>query len=599
MIAAVYARKSSDDERSSEDGRSVDRQVHLAREFAARRGWAVADEYVFSDANVSGAEFRNRPGLSRLLAALPPRPPFGALIIMEQSRLGRDTIRTLALIQTLQDAGVEIYSYGDGRQIDVASEMGEVQQFMGAWAASQERRHTSRRTREALVRKAKLGHSTGARVYGYTLVRKGEHSEYVIDQAQADVVRKVFERAADGYGDKRIVATVNADHVPSPSGKGWTRELIRGLLKNSMYRGVSVFGRTRSVARGGSAGKREPAPKDAWITTPVPHLQIVPDDLWSRVQARKAKTRAHFLRTPDGRLLGKPESGLVARYLLNGILRCHVCGGAMGVNVKNATTRRYYCLGRGRATCGNGAGVPMAALDRAVAERVEALMTSEAWQALEDRAAAWDQENKRQILGDEESRAATEREVERLEAEIARLVNALASGASHDVTTAINERRAQLEALKTKLAAPVIAIDWDVFKADFPAYMDALRRNGSIVDGDPGEVRQILRKLGVERIVATPDERGWNFEGLADLGRLVNAVGRKGAPPLLPDTPHRFRTASIPSQVSHLTLTTRPPVIFTRSAGARRKSAFGVPAAAQIVSWPRRSSSMNVSSGRA
>jgi len=34
---------------------------------------------------------------------------------------------------------------------------------------------------------------------------------------------------------------------------------------------------------------------------------------------------------------------------------------------------------------------------------------------------------------------------------------------------------------------------------------------------DHAGVRSALRKLGVERIVATPDETGWQFEGLCNL----------------------------------------------------------------------------------
>ena len=38
-------------------------------------------------------------------------------------------------------------------------------------------------------------------------------------------------------------------------------------------------------------------------------------------------------------------------------------------------------------------------------------------------------------------------------------------------------------------------------------------------------MRSALRKLGVERIVATPDETGWQFEGLCNLSRLVSNKG--------------------------------------------------------------------------
>jgi hypothetical protein len=64
MIAAVYARKATDQSGVSDEQRSVARQVH-ARSYAARKGWGVLDEHVYVDDGISGAEFANRPGFLR------------------------------------------------------------------------------------------------------------------------------------------------------------------------------------------------------------------------------------------------------------------------------------------------------------------------------------------------------------------------------------------------------------------------------------------------------------------------------------------------------------------------------------------------------
>ena len=66
MTAAFYGRKSTEDERTSEDGKSIERQRQLARAFATRQGWTGAAEYV--DEGISGAEFANRPEFSWLLS---------------------------------------------------------------------------------------------------------------------------------------------------------------------------------------------------------------------------------------------------------------------------------------------------------------------------------------------------------------------------------------------------------------------------------------------------------------------------------------------------------------------------------------------------
>jgi hypothetical protein len=50
----------------SDDAKSVTRQVELARAFATRQGWVVAESHVYIDDGISGAEFVGRPGLTAL-----------------------------------------------------------------------------------------------------------------------------------------------------------------------------------------------------------------------------------------------------------------------------------------------------------------------------------------------------------------------------------------------------------------------------------------------------------------------------------------------------------------------------------------------------
>jgi site-specific DNA recombinase len=76
MIAAIYARKSTDQTGVADDQRSVSRQVEHTTAYSARKGWTVADEHVYIDDGISGAEFERRPGFVQPLHALRPRPPF-------------------------------------------------------------------------------------------------------------------------------------------------------------------------------------------------------------------------------------------------------------------------------------------------------------------------------------------------------------------------------------------------------------------------------------------------------------------------------------------------------------------------------------------
>ncbi|MCI0407339.1 MAG: recombinase family protein [Acidobacteria bacterium] len=57
MIAAIYARKSTEQNGVGDEEKSVVRQVEHARAYATRKGWSVADEHVYMEDGISGAEF--------------------------------------------------------------------------------------------------------------------------------------------------------------------------------------------------------------------------------------------------------------------------------------------------------------------------------------------------------------------------------------------------------------------------------------------------------------------------------------------------------------------------------------------------------------
>jgi DNA invertase Pin-like site-specific DNA recombinase len=111
--AAIYARKSTEQNGIADEGKSVTRQVEHARAYATAKGWTVIDEYVYVDDAISGAEFQNRPGYMRLLNALKPRAPFEVLIVSELSRLGREPLETGYACKQLSKAGVGCASHCD------------------------------------------------------------------------------------------------------------------------------------------------------------------------------------------------------------------------------------------------------------------------------------------------------------------------------------------------------------------------------------------------------------------------------------------------------------------------------------------------------
>ena len=162
MIAAIYARKSTEQNGVGDDEKSVARQIEHAKAYAAKKGWPVDDAYVYSDDGISGAEFKKRPGFLRLLNALSPRPPFQVLVMSEESRLGREAIETGYVLKQIMDAGVRVFFYLEDRERTLDTAMDKVMLSLTNFASEMEREKARQRTYDAMVRKAKALHVTGA-----------------------------------------------------------------------------------------------------------------------------------------------------------------------------------------------------------------------------------------------------------------------------------------------------------------------------------------------------------------------------------------------------------------------------------------------------
>jgi len=215
-------RKSTDQTGIAEDQKSVARQVDHARAYAIRKGWHVPDDHIYIDDRISGAEFANRPGFLRLMNALKPRPPFQVLVMSEESRLGREAIETAYALKQLVTSGVRVFFYLENRERTLHSPTDKIMLSLTTFADELERDKARQRTYDAMLRKARAGHVTGGRVYGYTNIDvcgvNGDrsHVRRQINETEAAVVRRIFELSAEGAGLTRITKTLNAAGLAAP-----------------------------------------------------------------------------------------------------------------------------------------------------------------------------------------------------------------------------------------------------------------------------------------------------------------------------------------------------------------------------------------------
>jgi site-specific DNA recombinase len=543
MIAAIYARKSTEQNGVGDDEKSVARQIEHARAYAVRKGWTVDDAHVYSDDGISGAEFKKRPGFLRLLNALSPRPPFQVLVMSEESRLGREAIETGYVLKQIMDAGVRVFFYLEDRERTLDTAMDKVMLSLTNFASEMEREKARQRTYDAMVRKARALHVTGGKVYGYDNIdvpspdKNGSRLRVVrqINEEQAAVVRRVFELYASGMGMVKIAHRLNQEGIKPPRGRGWAPSGIREMLHRELYRGVVVWNRSQKIVRAGTKKQRK-RDESEWIRIEAPELRIVPDELWQCVKVTLDARAAIFPRGTDRKLMGRPRYKDESSYLLVGFAKCSMCGGPVGTDLRGwgpAGARRsvphYACLDskrRGKAICINRVALRQDLLDRAILGAIGDTLHPSVLDAAVEKALARLAKRQRAVL---DRRAQVERELTQVQQRLDRLIDALADG-----SLPADEIKARLSAEKSRKTVLSTNLDKLSRVAGFASMQveqitSRLRTRIGDVAGLLGrrtvQARQMLRKILADKIELEPvgagRQRGYKFRGALSLEKLI------------------------------------------------------------------------------
>jgi site-specific DNA recombinase len=458
----------------------------------------------------------------------------------EESRLGREQIETAYALKQITDAGVRVFFYLEDRERTLDSALEKVMLSLTNFAAEVERERAKQRTYDALLRKAKAGHVTGGRVYGYdnreiaTADGQRLHVIRVINQEQAATVRRVFEMYASKIGLTRIAKTLNAEGVPSPRGIGQAGppSAIREMLYRPLYRGEIVWNEYQKIERGGTKRRRRRESGEL-IKLEAPDLRIISDELWQRVTARLKQVQNVFVRktSAQGQLLGRPAMrDFDSPYLLSGLARCRTCGGqsmpvAGIVGESDGTYGCAYHRKRGASICKNALRIDQDVLDTIVLQAMSEALDERLTEVAIEKALA------RIRAGDEtrlSRKSLVERELSLIEAHESNLVDAIARGENMDPLLAKlraeEQRKKQLIEELSHLMRPasVVEIDEARIKREL---QDRVKDTKNLLGRHPAQARQMLRKLLEEPLMCEAFEengrKGYKVTGRGSYLRLL------------------------------------------------------------------------------
>ncbi len=516
--AAFYARYSSDKQRDA----SIEDQFRNCENYAKREELKVVGRY--EDRGVSGAD-ANRTGYRRMLADA-GEEQFDVLVVGDLSRLSRDDVEFKQTIRRLMFMEVRVVGVSDG--FDSFGKGARIHAGVRGLINDIYLEDLREKTHRGLAGRALEGKNTGGRCYGYRHLpiedpnRKDEYGRPVIlavereiDDEQAERIRWIFERYADGRSPRWIAAELNRLGMPSPRGGTWSGSAINGthgsdtgLINNGLYIGKYAWNRSRWV-RNPDTGKktRRRRPKDEWIVRQMPHLRIVSDELWDRVKSRQREVHEKSANIRKA-LHKNARSGSGPKYLFSGLLKCGVCGGNYAISDRH----RYGCsrrINRGPTTCANGIRVPRALVEDLLLESIKHdLFTPEAVELFVKETT--------RLLGDERARRqpnqeATRRRLAEVETEIENIVAAIKAGILTPTTkTELEKAEAERAELERTLS-----IDASILEFIPKVLPDAVERFQSLVADfenvamrDVSRARTQIKKLIGGSVTLHPTEEG-------------------------------------------------------------------------------------------
>lgn len=336
-MVGIYCRISK--EKDEGKGESLETQRDLGIEYAIKVGLPYV---VFVDDGISAATERieDRPEFVKFLGQV-ANGTLTHVFAFDQSRFERNPQVRFVITNIFKKHKVTYYTHLDGI-VDLNDPQSE---FIGDLMSIINKHQvtvTKIKVKSALRTRALKGKGQAVMPYGYT---KDKDGYIIIDEQEAEVVRRIFAMSLQGTGTRVISETLNEEGIPTrynTLAKGvlrtknkytgavtitnksdvvWSPNSIRGIIVNPIHKGQKRY-------------------KDELIQVAA----IFDEEYWQKVN--------------DNLPLNRNNSGTKNRYeyLLKGLLRCGVCGRNMYGRKREDNHDNHYTCSSKRVknlNCGN------------------------------------------------------------------------------------------------------------------------------------------------------------------------------------------------------------------------------------------------------
>lgn len=330
----LYMRLSREDGDKEESSSVTNQREMLKRYVSEQENFFIVKEYV--DDGYTGTNF-DRPGFKQMIEDI-EAGIIDTVITKDLSRLGRErlgvghyteiyfpehNVRYIALLDNID-------TYFDAGMNDMAPFKGVINDMYV--------RDISKKIRSSLIERKKAGNFLGVTApYGY---QKDPNNKFhlIIDEKEAEVVKRVFRLYLEGNGLTRIAQILTKDGIPVPGesrniGKtrrtalysSWKQTTIRRILDNRVYLGELVQFKRRKINY--KSKRRITVPEEERYICRGTHEAIIDEESFNAVQNILKKNKSF--------------KGTKHDYLFKGLLFCSECGARLNVTYSNYALKRY------------------------------------------------------------------------------------------------------------------------------------------------------------------------------------------------------------------------------------------------------------------
>lgn len=232
--AIGYIRVSTEGQ-AGDDKFGIEAQKQAILMYADKNGYCIVD---WKLDEMSGAK-DDRPALNEILYGdNVNNPPVEAVIVFKNDRLARETKLYFYYLYTLEKKNIKLLSTRE--EFDEGSDFVNIYRSLLQFVAEQERKNIAVRTGQGRALKAACGgYSGGKAPYGY----KVEHGKLVINEKEAEIVRRVFE-FKDDMPMLRIADKFNDEGLRTRSNGKFYASNIKTIIENEqLYKGMYRYGR--------------------------------------------------------------------------------------------------------------------------------------------------------------------------------------------------------------------------------------------------------------------------------------------------------------------------------------------------------------------